>query len=189
MKSMTGSNRDFQVLDTLDSREITSQRQLSEKTGISLGQINYVLKRLIEKGWIKIGNFKKNPSKIGYAYLLTPRGIEAKSRLAIRFVMGRLKEYQELRYRLSGKMAEIQNQGHVRFVFIGPDLVKDLIHSIINDKNLKLEMVYHTSSIHSLEEVYPDAFDVALWFDDSFEKLCHIPGKLGIVPEKMMPLW
>ena len=61
MKSMTGSNRDFQVLDTLDSREITSQRQLSEKTGISLGQINYVLKRLIEKGWIKIGNFKKNP--------------------------------------------------------------------------------------------------------------------------------
>jgi len=189
MKSMPSSHRDFQILDTLDSREITSQRQLSERTGISLGQINYVLKRLLEKGWIKIGNFKKNPSKIGYAYLLTPKGIEAKSRLAVRFVMARLREYHELRHRLSEKLAEVQNQGHVRFIFVGPELVEDLILSIINEMNLKLEMVYHSSAPYSLNDIKTGSFDIALWFDDRFEKIRNVPDMLGLEPDKVMPLW
>ena len=86
---MSLSSNDFQVLDALDSGEITTQRQLAEHTGISLGQINYVVKRLLEKGLVKVGNFKKSPKKIGYAYLLTPKGIEEKSKLAVRFVIDR----------------------------------------------------------------------------------------------------
>ena len=70
------SEKHFQILDTLDGQEISTQRQLAQFTGISLGQINYVLKQLLEKGLVKIGNFRKNPYKIGYTYLLTPKGIE-----------------------------------------------------------------------------------------------------------------
>ena len=64
---MAYSQKDFEVLDALDNHEITTQRQLSEYTGISLGQVNYVLKSLLEKGLVKIGNFRKNQNKIGYA--------------------------------------------------------------------------------------------------------------------------
>jgi len=96
---------DYQVLDALDSAEITTQRQLAEHTGISLGQINYVIKRLLEKGLVKVGNFKKSPKKIGYAYLLTPQGIEEKSKLAVRFVMRKLDEYKRIENRIAEKLA------------------------------------------------------------------------------------
>ena len=94
---MEPSEKTFQVLDILDRQEISTQRQLAEHSGISLGQVNYILKSLLEKGLVKIGNFRKHPRKIGYVYLLTPRGIEAKSRLAVRFVMSKLNEYSNLR--------------------------------------------------------------------------------------------
>ena len=61
------SEKHFQILETLDGQEISSQRQLAKFTGISLDQINYVLKQFLSKGLIKIGNFRKNPHKIGYA--------------------------------------------------------------------------------------------------------------------------
>jgi len=61
---MALSKKDFKVLDALDSEPITTQRQLSEHTGISLGQINYVLRRLLEKGMVKVHNFRKNPNKL-----------------------------------------------------------------------------------------------------------------------------
>ena len=78
------SEKHFQILETLDVQEISTQRQLAKLTGISLGQINYVLKQFLAKGLVKIGNFRKNPHKIGYAYLLTQKGIETKSKLAAR---------------------------------------------------------------------------------------------------------
>ena len=78
------SEKHFQILETLDVQEISTQRQLAEFAGISLGQINYVLKQFLAKGLVKIGNFRKNPHKIGYAYLLTQKGIETKSKLAAR---------------------------------------------------------------------------------------------------------
>jgi len=62
----------FQILDTLDREEISTQRQLAEQASISLGQVNYVLKSFLEKGLVKIGNFRKNPRKIGYVLSLDP---------------------------------------------------------------------------------------------------------------------
>jgi EPS-associated MarR family transcriptional regulator len=95
------SEKHFQILETLDRQEISTQRQLAKFTGISLGQINYVLKQFLAKGLIKIGNFRKNPRKIGYAYLLTPKGIEEKSKLAARFIISKLKEYNNIRGKLN----------------------------------------------------------------------------------------
>lgn len=84
---MARSKKDFKVLDALDGEPITTQHQLSEHTGINLGQINYVLRRLLEKGMVKAYNFRKNTNKLSYVYRLTPAGIEARSRLAVNFVV------------------------------------------------------------------------------------------------------
>ena len=73
---MKHTEKTFQILDALDREEISTQRQLADNSGISLGQVNYILKSLLEKGLVKISNFKRNPHKIGYVYFLTPKGIE-----------------------------------------------------------------------------------------------------------------
>ena len=104
------SEKHFQILETLDRQEISTQRQLAKSTGISLGQINYVLKQFLSKGLIKIGNFRKNPRKIGYAYLLTPKGIEEKSKLAARFIISKLKEYNNIRGKLLERLTAIEPQ-------------------------------------------------------------------------------
>ena len=77
-----------------------SQRNLSNELDISLGKINYCLKELKKKGFVKISNFTKNPKKIAYVYLLTPKGIAAKTKLTINFMKRKMKEYDELKKEL-----------------------------------------------------------------------------------------
>jgi EPS-associated MarR family transcriptional regulator len=71
----------FRVLHLLEEQPTLTQRELAEKLGISLGGVNYCLKSLIEVGHIKAGNFKKNPDKSAYLYLLTPQGLVEKASL------------------------------------------------------------------------------------------------------------
>ena len=74
-----------------------SQREIADQLGVSLGGINYCLKALIEKGYVKVGNFADNPQKLGYAYLLTPTGIAAKASLTGQFLKRKLAEYEALK--------------------------------------------------------------------------------------------
>lgn len=83
-----------------------SQRQLAAKLDVSLGAANYCLRALVEKGWVKLENFQKNPNKLGYLYLLTPMGIAAKSTLTAGFLQRKLQEYEALKV----EIAELQNQ-------------------------------------------------------------------------------
>ena len=71
--------------------------------GFSLGKLNYCLKRLNEKGLVKIKNFKKNPNKLNYVYLLTPKGINEKTKLTINFMKRKMKEYDELKKEIERK--------------------------------------------------------------------------------------
>jgi EPS-associated MarR family transcriptional regulator len=87
----------FKVMDLIHKNPDISQRELAKETGISLGTIHYCLKALALKGWVKAGNFKNNPCKTTYLYLLTPEGIKQKSILAIDFLKRKQKEYQELK--------------------------------------------------------------------------------------------
>ena len=87
----------FNVLRKLEKNPSITQRELSNKLGISLGKINYCLKELRNKGLIKISNFQKNKNKINYVYLLTPKGISAKTRLTINFMKIKLREYEDLK--------------------------------------------------------------------------------------------
>ena len=163
---MKQTEKTFQVLDTLDRKEISTQRQLADLSGISLGQVNYILKSLLEKGFVKVGNFRKSPRKIGYAYLLTPKGIEQKSKLAVKFVIRKLNEYDILRSRLMERLIAIEKTGVTRITFVGPSKVKDFVNSIIKEKHLKLTVVGHYENLESVKEIEPKSFDALLIFDE-----------------------
>ena len=93
------NNQDIRLdlLRRLESNPEYTQRELSKEMGVSLGKVNYCMKKLTEKGLIKITNFTHNPNKIGYVYLLTSSGIEEKSRLTFSFLKRKIKEYEVLK--------------------------------------------------------------------------------------------
>ncbi len=186
---MALSKKDFTVLDALDSAAITTQRQLSEHTGISLGQINYVLRRLLEKGMVKMGNFRKNPNKFSYVYKLTPAGIEARSRLAVNFVVSRLREYYDLKRRLFHRLKEIENMGAVRIVFVGPAIVNEFVEVTISEENMKLELVAHLATAGELDLLTDYDFDTVLLFDENAEGLKQVAADAGIAGAKLALLW
>jgi len=75
----------------------SSQREMAKDLGFSLGKLNYCLRALKLKGLIKIRNFKKNPRKINYIYVLTPKGISEKTKLTLNFMKRKIREYDELK--------------------------------------------------------------------------------------------
>ena len=87
----------YKVMNLIHKQPNISQRELAKETGISLGSMHYCLKALAQKGWVKAGNFKNNPDKSVYLYLLTPEGITQKSKLAIDFLRRKKQEYDELK--------------------------------------------------------------------------------------------
>ena len=89
------------LLRKLESNPEYTQRELSQEMGVSLGKVNYCMKKLTEKGWIKITNFTRNPNKMGYAYLLTALGIEEKTKLTFSFLKIKIKEYEMLKDEIS----------------------------------------------------------------------------------------
>ena len=88
------------LLRKIKNKPKSSQRELAEELGFSLGKLNYCLKALNSKGLIKINNFRKNPNKIGYFYVLTPKGISEKTKLTVNFMKRKMKEYDELKKEL-----------------------------------------------------------------------------------------
>ena len=90
----------FNVLRKIQNTPNSTQRELAEELGFSLGKLNYCLKALQNKGLVKIKNFKRNPNKINYFYVLTPKGIAEKTKLTINFMKRKMKEYDELKKEL-----------------------------------------------------------------------------------------
>ena len=91
----------FNVLRKIQDKPESTQRELAEDLGFSLGKLNYCLKALKVKGLVKISNFKKNPNKANYIYILTPKGIAEKGKLTINFMKRKMKEYEELKKEIS----------------------------------------------------------------------------------------
>ena len=95
---MTKENQDqFNVLRKIKNKPDSTQRELAKELGFSLGKLNYCLNALKKKGLIKIKNFNKNPKKLSYAYILTPKGISLKTKLTLNFMKRKMKEYDELK--------------------------------------------------------------------------------------------
>jgi EPS-associated MarR family transcriptional regulator len=97
----------YRLLKLLEERPDASQRELSEVLGISLGKINYCVKALLDQGWIRATNFKNSKNKLAYAYLLTPSGIDAKTRITAHFLKRKIAEYEALKQEIARLQAEV----------------------------------------------------------------------------------
>tara|TARA_B100000575_G_C23018442_1_gene586488 strand:- start:551 stop:859 length:309 start_codon:yes stop_codon:yes gene_type:complete len=87
----------LEVLRKIQKNPQSSQRKLANDLGFSLGKLNYCVKALKQKGLIKINNFKKNKNKLNYLYILTPKGIDYRIKLTVKFMKKKMKEYDELK--------------------------------------------------------------------------------------------
>lgn len=87
----------YRILKLLEADPHASQRRIADELGISLGRVNYCLKALINKGLVKVNNFRNNANKRTYLYLLTPKGIEEKTRVTLQFLKVKLNEYEALK--------------------------------------------------------------------------------------------
>lgn len=90
----------FRVLHLIDQRPDASQREIAEQIGVSLGAINYCLRALLEKGHLKLANFKASKNKLGYVYVLTPEGIAQRASLASAFIARKRAEYEAIQAEL-----------------------------------------------------------------------------------------
>lgn len=98
----------YKLLKSIEENPTHSQRDLSRSLGISLGKINYCLKALTDKGWVKARNFSRNPNKAEYLYLLTPSGAEEKARVTLRFLRRKVDEYEQLKQEIEQLKQETQ---------------------------------------------------------------------------------
>jgi len=183
------SDKTFAVLDALHREKISNQRQLANHAGVSLGQVNYLLKGLIEKGFVKIRNFRKNPNKDAYVYLLTPRGIRKKSALAVRFVLARVEEYEKVRRQLARRLEELDQRGHTSIIFVGHRAMKELMDQIIKEKGLKVCIKDCFEDMAGLQNKEVQAGDVVLLFDRRSEAPHGLSRAWGIPKDQILSLW
>lgn len=110
-KSISMSNQDeihLKLMRLIEQNNQLSQRQLAEEMGVSLGKINYCLKAIVEKGWVKASNFKNSEHKSAYLYLLTPKGAEEKATIAKRFLERKIQEYEDIKLQIEEIKSEIK---------------------------------------------------------------------------------
>ena len=101
----------FRVLRMLQDNPDMTQREIAEKLGISTSGLNYCLKALIDKGWVKVQNFSQSKNKFGYIYVLTPQGLAEKMALTSRFLMRKMQEYDELKVEIETLKSEVGENG------------------------------------------------------------------------------
>ena len=114
----TSDDTQFRLLRQLDLRASAQPAAFGQTLGLSLGKVNYCVQALVGKGLIKISNLRRSDNKVAYAYLLTPAGLQEKSRLTVRFLKRKQQEYARLR----AEIAELQ--GEVETLELDPDATR-----------------------------------------------------------------
>ena len=99
----------FRVLRMLQDNPDMTQREIAQSLSLSTSGLNYCLKALIEKGWIKVHNFSQSKNKFGYIYVLTPQGIAEKTQLTSRFLRRKMAEHEALRAEIESLHAEAKS--------------------------------------------------------------------------------
>ena len=111
VKTETQTDTSFRVMHLLAQNPDLTQRELAVKVGVSVGGLNYCLRALIEKGWVKIDSFSQSKNKFGYMYLLTPAGVAQKMALTSQFLKRKMDEYERLKVEIESlKKEQLQEQ-------------------------------------------------------------------------------
>ena len=108
---MLDESTHYSLLKTLEENPGLSQRELAKQLGVSLGKVNYCLNKLIEKGSLKINNFRNSQNKLAYAYLLRPQGIESRARMTVEFLKIKVQEYERLRAEIEALQRKAEQKG------------------------------------------------------------------------------
>src|SRR5215471_4455006 len=103
----------YKLLKILEQNPNSSQREIARELGVSLGRVNYCLQALTRRGWVKAKNFSRSKNKAAYMYLLTPRGIEQKAAVTVRFLRAKTQEYESLRKEIDQIRKEVEMGTHV----------------------------------------------------------------------------
>jgi MarR family transcriptional regulator, temperature-dependent positive regulator of motility len=101
---------DYALLKHIDEQGVANQRDLAARMGISLGKVNYCLRAVIDRGWVKANNFRRSDNKLAYAYLLTPSGVSAKVRLTRDFLERKEREFETLQQEISVLRQELRSE-------------------------------------------------------------------------------
>ena len=107
---MTNQELEYRALKILEQQPDLTQRQLAKELGVSLGKTHYLVKSLIDMGWIKLNNFQRSDNKWGYAYLLTPIGIVEKAAITVRFLARKQREHTQLQEEIVQLQEEVRQQ-------------------------------------------------------------------------------
>ena len=107
---MTNQELEYRALKILEQQPDLTQRQLAAELGVSLGKTHYLVKSLIDVGWVKLDNFQRSDNKWGYAYLLTPIGIAEKAAITTRFLVRKQREYTQLQEEITQLQEEVRRQ-------------------------------------------------------------------------------
>ncbi|WP_077036793.1 MarR family EPS-associated transcriptional regulator [Pelomonas sp. KK5] len=103
------SDLDYELLQKIAEQRPASQRALANQLGVSVGKINYCLRAVIDRGWVKVNNFRRADNKLAYSYLLTPSGAAAKLRLARAFLERKEREFELLQGEIANLRQELAN--------------------------------------------------------------------------------
>ncbi len=109
LRSQLQEDTHYRVLRLLEANPDLTQREIAKELGLSTGGINYCLRALIDKGWVKVQNFSESKNKFGYIYVLTPVGVSQKIALTGKFLQRKMNEYDALRSEIKRLSNEIQN--------------------------------------------------------------------------------
>ena len=107
---MTNQELEYRALKILEQHPDLTQRQLAAELGVSLGKTHYLVKSLIDVGWVKLDNFQRSDNKWGYAYLLTPKGIVEKAAITARFLVRKKQEFNNLQLEIQQLQEEVRQQ-------------------------------------------------------------------------------
>ena len=107
---MTNQELEYRALKILEQQPDMTQRELAEALGVSLGKTHYLVRSLIDVGWVKLDNFQRSDNKWGYAYLLTPKGIVEKAAITARFLVRKQREYSDLQREIQQLQEEVKQQ-------------------------------------------------------------------------------
>lgn len=100
----------LELLRQIEARSDSNQRDLAQRLGVSVGKINYCLRALISRGWVKVNNLRRSDNKLAYAYLLTPSGVLAKIKLTRGFLVQKEQEFERLQEEIAALRQEIDKQ-------------------------------------------------------------------------------
>ena len=175
------TEQDFLILDAIDRHKPSSQRELARFSGMSLGKTNYVLKRLVDEGFVKTESCKESTKKSRYLYLLTPKGILTKSLLTVTLAKDRMREFEEFRNLMLKNLKRLQAEGVSRVLVCAPDNVGKFIAHIARRENLNVQAIGTVADPENFDSFERDSYDCILIADDperfsGLLETSHIPS-------------